>query len=171
MAPAVAAGRRKIIEYSARLCTFDYELLTVEARVRKLTLAIILLVVSTSGCYRATVDTGLTPSGETVRVDWAHSFVGGLVPPATVQTAQQCPAGVARVETQHSFLNMLAAGLTFGLYTPMTITVQCARAAEENDATTLLVPASASLATAISVFNEAVARAAGEDRAVLVQFQ
>jgi hypothetical protein len=139
--------------------------------VRKLGLAMILLIASTAGCYRATVDTGLSPSGETVRVDWAHSFVGGLVPPATVQTAQQCPAGVARVETQHSFLNMLAAGLTFGIYTPMTIIVQCATAAEENDATTLVVPASASLATAVSVFNQAVARAAGEDRAVLVQFE
>jgi hypothetical protein len=139
--------------------------------VRKLTLALILLAASTAGCYRATVDTGRTPSGQTIRNDWAHSFVAGLVPPATVQTAQQCPAGVARVETQHSFLNMLATSLTFGLYSPMTITVQCATAAEENDATTLLVPANASLATATSVFNQAVARAAGEDRAVLVQFQ
>jgi hypothetical protein len=139
--------------------------------VRKLTLVVILLVTSTAGCYRATVDTGRTPSGQTVRNDWAHSFVAGLVPPATVQTAQQCPAGVARVETHHSFLNMLATSLTFGLYSPMTITVQCATAAEENDATTLLVPASANLATATSIFNEAVARAAGEDRAVLVQFQ
>jgi hypothetical protein len=164
-------GRPKIIEYSVRLFTFVCEPLTVEARMRKPALAIILLVASTAGCYRATVDTGLTPSGQTVRTDWAHSFVGGLVPPATVQTAEQCPAGVARVETQHSFLNMLAAGLTFGLYTPMTITVQCAMAAEENDATTLLVPANASLATATSVFNQAVARAAGEARAVLVQFQ
>jgi hypothetical protein len=53
----------------------------------------------------------------------------------------------------------------------MTITVQCATAAEENDATTLLVPANASLATAISVFNQAVTRSADEDGAVLVQFQ
>jgi hypothetical protein len=142
-----------------------------EARVRKVTVAIILLVASTAGCYRATVDTGRTPSGQTVRNDWAHSFVAGLVPPATVQTAQQCPAGVARVETQHSILNMLVTSLTFGLYSPMTIMVQCAAGAEENDATTLLVPASASLEMATSVFNEAVARAAGENRAVLVQFQ
>jgi hypothetical protein len=138
--------------------------------VRKLTLALILLATSTAGCYRATVDTGRTPSGQTIRNDWAHSFVGGLVPPATVQTAQQCPAGVARVETQHSFLNMLVTSLTFGIYAPMTITVQCATA-EENDATTLMVPAEASLATATSVFNQAVTRAADEDRAVLVQFQ
>jgi hypothetical protein len=145
-----------------------------EARVRKVTVAIILLVATTAGCYRATVDTGRTPSGQTVRNDWAHSFVAGLVPPATVQTAQQCPAGVARVETQHSILNMLVTSLTFGLYSPMTIMVQCAAGAagtEENAATTLLVPASASLETATSVFNEAVARAAGENRAVLVQFQ
>jgi hypothetical protein len=33
---------------------------------------------------------------------------------------------VARVETQHSFLNMLATIVTFNLYTPMTLTVTCA---------------------------------------------
>ncbi|NNK65052.1 MAG: hypothetical protein HKO98_17750, partial [Gemmatimonadetes bacterium] len=36
------------------------------------------------------------------------------------------------VETQHSFLNGLVAGLTFGIFTPMTITVTCG-AGEEQD--------------------------------------
>lgn len=33
------------------------------------------------------------------------------------------------VETQLSFLNLLAGGITFGLYSPMSITVTCAAGA------------------------------------------
>jgi hypothetical protein len=140
--------------------------------VRKLTLAAVVLLATTAGCYRATIETGRTPSGQTVRNDWAHSFIAGLIPPATVNTAQQCPAGVAVVETQHSFLNMLAQFVTFSLYSPMTITVQCA-AAEENDenATALVVPAGASLEAATRIFNEAAARSAEEKQRMLVRFE
>src|SRR5690554_3626514 len=94
-----------------------------------------------SGCYHATVDTGRQPSGEVVRQPWAHGFVYGLVPPSTVKVAQQCPNGVARVETQLSFLNQLASTLTFGIYTPMEITVQCAAGAiAHSDAELRLAP-------------------------------
>jgi hypothetical protein len=88
--------------------------------------ALLALVLTATGCYHATINTGRQPNGQTINQPWAHSFVGGLVPPAVVETASQCPNGVARVETQHSFLNMLAAFVTFSIYTPMTITVQCA---------------------------------------------
>jgi hypothetical protein len=81
-----------------------------------------------SGCYRAVVDTGRAPSDVVINKPWANSFIYGLVPPPVTQTAQQCAGGVAQVVTQHSFLNGLVAGLTFGIYTPMTITVTCARA-------------------------------------------
>ncbi|HEX2202129.1 MAG TPA: Bor family protein [Longimicrobium sp.] len=84
------------------------------------------VVLSTSACYHATVDTGRPSNGVTVSKNWAHSFIEGLVPPSTLETAQQCPNGVAKVETQISFLNGLARLLTFGIYTPMEITVQCA---------------------------------------------
>ncbi|MGI8548608.1 MAG: Bor/Iss family lipoprotein [Gemmatimonadaceae bacterium] len=50
----------------------------------------------------------------------------GLVPPATIETAAKCTNGVARVETQSSFLNMVASTLTFGIYTPMQLDVTCA---------------------------------------------
>lgn len=84
------------------------------------------LLFGTTACYHATVDTGRTPNGVEVEKNWAASWLGGLVPPSTVEVAQQCPNGVARVETQLSFLNQLAAWLTAYIYTPMTITVQCA---------------------------------------------
>jgi hypothetical protein len=91
-----------------------------------ITACAVLLAVGISGCYHATVDTGLAPSGQTVSNAWAHGFLLGLVPPSAVHTAAQCPHGVARVETRLSFLNQLVNGVTWGIYSPMTIEVQCA---------------------------------------------
>lgn len=91
-----------------------------------------LVVVSLSGCYHAVVDTGLTPSGEIHERPWAHSFIGGLVPPDRTSGADVCPIGVARVETQLSFLNGLVSGLTWGIYTPMTIRVACAQGEDDD---------------------------------------
>lgn len=79
-----------------------------------------------SGCYHATVVTGEEPSAQTIEQPWATSFIGGLVPPSTVDAAQQCPDGVAQVETRLSFLNQIVTGITFGLYSPMEIKVTCA---------------------------------------------
>ncbi|MBI4520167.1 MAG: Bor family protein [Gemmatimonadetes bacterium] len=95
-------------------------------------------VLMLSGCYHATIDTGLTPSLQTIERPWAHGFVYGLVPPSTVETQQRCPTGVARVETRLSFLNQVANILTFSIYTPMSIKVTCAAAGGmQQDATAL----------------------------------
>lgn len=84
-----------------------------------------------TGCYHATIETGRAPSPQQIDIPWANSFVYGLVPPATVDAEAECASGVARVETQHSFLNGLVQLLTWGIYTPMHITVTCASAEEE----------------------------------------
>jgi len=119
------------------------------------------------GCYHAVIDTGREPSGTTISKPWAHSFVGGLVPPSVVETAQKCPAGVARVETQQSFLNLLAQGLTWGIYSPMTITVSCAKA-------TAMAPGSQMLrvgeGTPADLLQRATALAASERTPVFVTF-
>ncbi len=80
-----------------------------------------------TGCYHATVNTGLAPSPQTVEKPWAMSFVYGLIPPSTVETAARCPKGVAKVETRLSFLNLVVANLTLGVITPMEITITCAQ--------------------------------------------
>lgn len=90
--------------------------------------AIALLALFSAGCYHATVDTGLTPSTVTVDKSWAHGWIYGLVPPSTLETAQKCPNGVAKIDTQLSFANQLVNFLTFGIYTPMEIKVTCAAA-------------------------------------------
>jgi hypothetical protein len=84
------------------------------------------LVLFSSACYHATITTGLPAGTEKVSKEWAHGFLLGLIAPSTVETASTCKNGAAIVETQHSFLNMLAQFITFSLYTPMQIDVTCA---------------------------------------------
>jgi hypothetical protein len=92
------------------------------ARLSLLALPALLL----AGCYHATVETGRVPSGVVIEQPWAHSFIGGLVPPSAVDAASRCPGGIARVDTQLSFLNLLVGGFTGGIYTPMSVRVACA---------------------------------------------
>ena len=91
----------------------------------RLVIASLMLTVMT-GCFAAKVETGLKPSNVHIRKTFASSWIYGLVPPSTIQTAAQCPDGVAIVETKLSFLNQLVGALTLGIYTPMEINVTCA---------------------------------------------
>jgi len=85
-----------------------------------------------AGCYHATIETGATPSQQTIRKGFASGWIYGLVPPSTVATQERCSSGVARVETQLSFVNQLVSFLTLGIYTPMQIEVTCAAAGTES---------------------------------------
>lgn len=84
-----------------------------------------LLFVLLTGCYKATVNTGLAPNA-VVHTRWAHSWIGGLVPPAAFDAVSLCPNGVSRVETELSPANQLVNVATFGIYTPMTMRAVCA---------------------------------------------
>lgn len=112
-----------------------------------------------SACYRATIETGLQPNGTMIQQKWAMSFVSGLVPPPTVETASKCPDGVAKVETYHSFLNSLVAAVTWGIVTPMTIEVSCA-AKRTSDAggSTLNVADGQSVRAAVGIAAEQAVR-------------
>jgi hypothetical protein len=85
------------------------------------------LLIGAAGCYHATIETGATPSTQTVEKKWASGWIYGLVPPSTINTKEKCPNGVAKVETQQSFVNQLVGLLTFGIYTPMDIRATCAQ--------------------------------------------
>lgn len=93
---------------------------------RLASLAVLALAAASAGCYHAVIDTGLTPGTTVIDQPWAMSFVEGLVPPPVVMSASQCPSGVSRVVTEHSFLNAVVGAITFGIITPMHITVTCA---------------------------------------------
>ncbi len=80
------------------------------------------------GCsaYHAVIETGVQPGPRTVKEEWAMGYFGGLVAPDRVDAGEACgESGVARVETKHSYLNQVVAGLTFGIFTPMEIVVTC----------------------------------------------
>ena len=79
-----------------------------------------------SGCYRVTVVTGAPPAPQIVDEPWQYSFVYGLVPPKELETKEQCPQGVAVVETERSFLNGLVGVLTSSIFTPMHAKITCA---------------------------------------------
>ena len=128
------------------------------------------LAVSTTGCYHTQVTTG-RPAGTTV-VDkpWAMSFVYGLVAPKAVDAAAACPGGTAMVETEISFLNGLVSGITFGLVTPMHITVTCASGTTGAlDAPHGDVRAEAGVPVAETI-REAAALAARTEQPILVHF-
>ncbi len=94
-------------------------------RLLRVTLAIA-VTASLPACYHATIETDLTPSPTKIEQPFASSWIYGLVPPKYVETAEECPHGVARVDTQLSFVNGLVGMLTLGIYTPMNIVVTCA---------------------------------------------
>jgi hypothetical protein len=78
------------------------------------------------GCYHASVETGAEPSPEVINKSFASGWIFGLVPPSTISTTSKCPNGAAKVETQLSFVNQVVSLVTFGIYTPMQVTVTCA---------------------------------------------
>lgn len=148
--------------------------MTATILVRRLVVtSVVAAAFATTACYHAVIDTGRQPSGESIKQPWAMSFAYGLVPPPVVQTASKCPNGVAKVETQHSFLNSLVGGITFGIVTPITIEVQCAAAggrAGRDDAAAVLDADGASPAELEKAFNQAIRKAQSEDAPVYVRF-
>jgi len=95
---------------------------------------LVFFAVAASGCYHATINTGVPPGTRQLDQAWANSWVYGLVPPATVDAMAECgSSGVAVVETQQSFVNGLVGVLTFGIYTPMQITVTCGQGEQQED--------------------------------------
>ena len=127
-----------------------------------------------SGCYHATVVTDAEPSAQTIERPWAHSFIAGLVPPSTVETAQQCPNGVAQVETKLSFLNMVATALTFNIYSPMSITVTCAAGGsaslDADAAAEVTVAAGADEDATQAAFQDAIQQSSERQQPVHVRF-
>src|SRR3989454_5364405 len=90
-------------------------------------LVVLTSLVALAGCFHATIETGLTPSTTVIDKSWASGWLWGLVPPSAIQTASKCTQGVAKVETQRSFLNQVVSALTGGIYSPMAIKVTCAQ--------------------------------------------
>ncbi len=130
------------------------------------------VVLVSTGCFHATIETGARPSTQVIEQPWAASWIFGLVPPKTVETASQCPNGVARVETQMTFLNGVVRILTFNIFTPMTITVTCASGGSSGDGAAdadVVLPEDATAAQRQRALQQAALRSAEEGTPILVR--
>jgi hypothetical protein len=79
-----------------------------------------------TACFHQVVQTGRTPGPTVVEKQWVNTFIFGLVAAQPIDVRQQCPNGVATIETQESFANGLVGVLTLGIYTPQSVKVTCA---------------------------------------------
>ncbi|MEX0945669.1 MAG: hypothetical protein WDZ38_08320, partial [Balneolaceae bacterium] len=84
-----------------------------------------------------------------------------------------CSNGVARVETRHSFLNMLASAITFSIYSPMEITVTCASSSADNytEEDTIELAKNSSQENVINAFSKAIELSANTEKATYVSFK
>jgi len=84
------------------------------------------LGLAVSGCFHQVVQTGRTPGPTVVKKPWTATWLWGLVPATPIDVTQNCPGGIATVETKQSFMNGLVGALTLGIFTPRDVTVTCA---------------------------------------------
>ena len=122
-----------------------------------------------AACFHATIVTGKPESQTVVEKQWASSFIFGLVPPDVMDVSKECPDGVAKVETQHSFLNALVALITAQIYTPMDLKVTCTGSGGHASAD-YVVPENGTQAERQAVVNAAPKPAVASGKAVTVQF-
>ena len=78
--------------------------------------------VNAAGGSAGLLTTEAAANGGTVQ----YSFVAGLVPPPEIAANDKCTQGVAKVETERSFLNALVGAVTYNIFTPMHTKVTCA---------------------------------------------
>lgn len=126
-------------------------------------------LVLSMACWHAVITTGRAESSTVVEKQWASSFIYGLVPPDPLDVESQCKSGVAKVETQHSFLNGLVAFLTFSIYTPIDIKVTCAGAGMAPK-TSMITPSTDTPAARKDAMAQAFDQAVHTDQPVFVRY-
>jgi hypothetical protein len=137
---------------------------------RTLSCTLALALVSSMGCYHAVVNTGRAESSTIVEKQWASGWVFGLVPPDPLDVSKECAGGVAKVETQHSFLNMLVQFITIDIYTPMDIKVTCAGAGMAPKTSMLIVPSADTPEATREALAQAVQQSDKSGEPVFVRF-
>ncbi|HJQ20369.1 MAG TPA: hypothetical protein VJ867_08490 [Gemmatimonadaceae bacterium] len=79
-----------------------------------------------AACYHQVVQTGRAPGSTVVSKPWTATWIFGLVPATPIDVSQQCPNGIATVETQMTVPNWLATAVTLGIYAPRDVKITCA---------------------------------------------
>jgi hypothetical protein len=89
-------------------------------------LALALGVVLSTGCYHQVVHTGLAPGNVVVEHWFVSTWIWGLVPAKPIDVHRECPAGVSRIMSETSRVNVFVTILTIGIYAPKHVRVDCA---------------------------------------------
>ncbi len=87
---------------------------------------LVLAMFFATGCFHINyvTDKPRAPSPEYKK--WHNDFVYGLAEGSDpVDVKQICPEGVARIESEETFVNGLVNVLTIGIYNPQEVTVTC----------------------------------------------
>lgn len=125
----------------------------------------------TAACFHQVVQTGRAPGSTVIEKPWTSTFIFGLVPAAEINTAAQCPGGVAVVETQRSFLNGLVGAITLGIYTPVDVKITCASGtALLPRGRTIDVGAAASMSAREAAIDSAIELATRTNQTVVVRY-
>jgi hypothetical protein len=134
-------------------------------------LAVATAAVLTTGCWHATVTTGRPAGAQVIQEDWHTNWFFGLIAGPAVD-ASSCKGGVAMVETQHSFLNMLVNAFVGIIWSPMTVTVTCASGGTASISPTdkVIGQPGASLEETKASFKQAAQLSAESGTAVFVRF-
>ena len=80
-----------------------------------------------AGCFNVTYVAKTRTPSTVVHEEKMNFFLLGIVGEHDVQAGQRCPAGVARVKTTQTFVDVLLAGITLGIYTPRRAEITCAQ--------------------------------------------
>jgi hypothetical protein len=134
----------------------------------KLALGLVVL----PACYHQVVQTGRTPGTTVVEKPWTATWLWGIVPATPIDVTQNCPGGIATVETKMTFMNGLVSGLTLGIYTPRDVKVTCASGtARRTGLIEFIVVRNSSPEATADVWAQAIAHSARTQQPVLVSVQ
>ena len=91
--------------------------------------AAVVALLGPAGCYTTTLQSGLPAAPPTVEYDdkWHSGLVLGIAELSGPYDLQKiCPNGWAQIKTETSFVNGVVELVTSGIYSPQTVTIQCA---------------------------------------------
>ena len=125
-----------------------------------------------SGCFHQVVQTGLPAGTTVVDKEFVATWLWGIIPATDLDVRQQCPSGVATIETETSFMNGLVGAITLGIYTPQHVKVTCSSrsASLPRGATELVAPASAGPAELSGFVERAIEASAANHAPVVLRF-
>ena len=135
-------------------------------------LSLALCVGLSTGCFHQVIHTGRTPGTAVVEHWFVSTWLWGLVPAKEIDVRRECPAGIATIMTETSFVNGLISFLTVGIYTPQHVRVTCAQQprAVPPGATEMTIPATASDSESTAILRRAVERAEQTGALVVLRF-